>query len=97
MLGPQPELTQDEGREGESPKTQDFIRELLLIKPVRIDVVPGLSYLYRPERFRFEYEDIEEQMLIVVVHREIPHLFRKSFRSAIAFSGFFPRVTEPSP
>ena len=52
----------------------------LLIKPIRIDVVPGLSYLYRPERFRFEDQDVEEQMLIGVVYREIPPPLRKSFR-----------------
>ncbi len=80
MLGTQPELTQDKGGEGEITKSQDFVWELLLIKPVRIDVVPGLSYLYHPERFRFKDQDVEEQMLIGVVHRKIPHPLRKSFR-----------------
>ena len=80
MLGAQPELTQDKRGEGKTTKSQNFIRELLLIKPVRIDVVPGLSYLYHTERFRFEYQDIEEQMLIGVVHREIPHPFCKPLR-----------------
>lgn len=63
MLGAKPEFTQDGWREGEIPESLDFIRKLLVVKSVRIDMVPGLPYFHDPDRLAFEDQDIERQIL----------------------------------
>jgi hypothetical protein len=62
--GPQPEFAQDKWREMKGTKSLDFIRELLLVKSVRIDMVPGLPYFHHPHRFTFEDQKVKYQIVI---------------------------------
>ena len=55
VLGAQPELAEDEGWKRERPQVCDLIRELLIEKTIRVDMVPGLPYLHNAKRRGFEY------------------------------------------
>jgi len=94
MLGAQPEFPKNKRREGKISKSLDFIRELLVVKSVRIDMVPFLPYFHHPNRFTFEDQEVKHQIVILVFYGEIPIRSANSLASAIAASGFLPRVMD---
>jgi len=68
MLGTQPEFPKNNWREGKISKSLDFIRELLVVKSVRINMVPRLPYFHHPDRFTFEDQEVKHQIVIPVVY-----------------------------
>jgi len=90
VLSAEPELAEDEWREGELPQTSEFVREEIFIEQFGIDPVPRLPDLHEPDGCGLEDEEIVREIRIRVHLPAVVHPLRKSFRLVNRCYGFLP-------
>ena len=71
--GAEPELAEDEWGERERTQSGNLVRELLVVKPVRVDMVPGLPYLHEAERCGLEDLEIIRKVPVGIIHPAVSH------------------------